>query len=84
MSVDRLILAVVESKPVTASAVGGTLSVWSLIEQGMRGGTTIFSFLAAVGGFVLFLYNLRAVRRKRRLKANLPCMRCGYDGPTKR
>lgn len=80
MSIDRHILAVVQSHPVASSGVGAAMSSWAFWEAAMQRGTTVFTFLAAVGGFVLFLYNLRAARRKRRIKANLPCAQCGWDG----
>lgn len=80
MTLDRHILAFAESKPVTSSAASAAFGTWAFWQQLMERGTTVCSFLVAVGGLALFIYNLRAARRKRRIKANLPCMQCGYDG----
>lgn len=78
-NLDRKILAVVETKPVASTGIGSALSSWAFWQTLMERGTTVFSFLAAFGGFALFIYNLRAARRKRRIKANLPCAKCGYE-----
>ncbi len=79
MSLDRQLLAIVETNPTVSSATGTVLSSWAFWQTLMERGTTVFSFAAAIGGFALFVYNWRAARRKKRLKSNLPCMKCGYD-----
>lgn len=79
-ALDRQILAVAEKFPVASSAANAGVSGWAFWESMMQRGTTVLTFAVAVGGAVMFVYNLRAARRKRRILRNLPCAQCGYRG----
>lgn len=80
MSLDRHLLAVAEKFPVATTGTGVTLSSWAFWETMMQRGTTVFTFIVAFGGFILFVYNLRAARRKRAVRAR--CHHCNEETRT--
>ena len=79
MSLDRHILAVAEKFPITSSAVNAGIGSWAFWETLMQRGTTVLTFAAALGGFVMFVYNVRAARRKKAKIREVRCRHCGHE-----